>query len=737
MNLPPVASPHRLYIEGAFGTGKTDLGLMRLQWAMQEVQGHGQTVTLLVPSRYALRRLRQRLAGTMPIAHSPFRLITFAGLMMDAVALAWPALAEKAGYPDPVPTPRFLNLESAQHLLAPEVQERAIHGQFEAATRHHSPGNNRLLSQLVDNLSKAAMYGYSLEEAYIRLARSVAPGRFQEGRLEALRTALRVSRKFRRNCLRQNLVSIDLLYELFLLLLQDEPLTESLLLDRCRHLIAFECEELDHACHQFLGKIIPRTDSSLCLADPSGGFRYFLGAHPKGLPRLAEVSDRAFTLTDPPDSGRAVMAQRITRGIFGADSRMPGPGRVGTSVEVVRSSPLDACCGTMQEYFDISHHDHFADTLTWTADTVAALVQEGGLPPKQVVILAPVVGNALRFTLEQKLRRRSLEMFTHRPSRMLKDEPAVQALLALTCLAHPHWRLPVDPVAKRIVLQMSMRDLEGWRAHSLAQVWTDRYQPFLSYPANLQDRIGARFGVRFDVLRSWLRDYHNEERYESLDVFLARLHDELLASPGFSFGQDADSTRIAHQLMRSAHRFRLLLEEIGHQEDALENPFLLQGEIGKIYVELVRAGLIGSLHLSDDTPPPQAVVLASAYNFILQGYRVEHQFWLDVNHQSWGHRMHQPLTHPHVLEPSWNAVQAWGDADEDRVSQMKIWRFLVGLLRRTGRKVHVAVSTFGETGHDSKGPLVRALNSMLVQEAYTVAESRDHSPLQPSLFMPN
>ncbi len=736
MTIPPIATSRRLYIEGAFGTGKTDLGLMRLQWVMQEVQGQGQIVSLLVPSRYTLRRLRRRLEGTIPVAHSPFRLVTFAGLMMEAVTLAWPVLAEKAGYPDPAPAPRFLNLESAQHLLAPEIMERAIHGQFEAATRRHSPGNNRLLSQLVDNLSKAAMYGYSLEEAYTRLARSIPPGRFQEGRLEALRTALRVSRKFRRNCLRQNLVSIDLLYTLFRLLLRDTRLTDSLLRERCQHLIAFECEELDYAGHEFLVTLVPLTESSLCLADPQGGFRYFLGAYPDGLPRLAEVSELAFTLADPPDSGRAIMAHRLARGVSGADSPMPDPVQIGTRVEVVRASPLDECGGAIQEYFDISHHDHFGDTLTWTAETVAALIQERGLPPSQVVILAPVVGNALRFALEQKLRRRGLEMFTHRPSRLLKDEPVVQALLALTCLAHPHWRLPVDPIAKRIALQLCMKDLEGWRAHSLAQVWTDAYRPFLSYPADLQDRIGTRFGIRFDALRSWLQDYHNEDRYETLDVFLARLYDELLISSGFSFGQDADAARLAHQLMRSAHRFRLLLEEIGYQEDTLENPFLLQGEIGKIYVELILAGLIGSLHLPDDTPPPQAVVLASAYNFVLQGYRVAHQFWLDVNHQSWGHRMHQPLTHPHVLEPSWNAHRAWSDADEEQASQRKVWRLLTGLLRRTGRKVHVAVSTFGETGHDQRGPLARVLNSMLVQEAFTATEPEASLP-QPFSFMQN
>ena len=357
-----------------------------------------------------------------------------------------------------------------------------------------------------------------------------------------------------------------------------------------------------------------------------------------------------------------------------------------------------------------------ADSLSWTAETAASLIREEGLPPSQVVMLAPVVGNALRFTLERKLRAQGLEMFTHRPSRMLKDEPAVQALLALSCLAHPHWRIPVDAVAKRIVLQSTMRGLEGWRAHSLVQVWNSRFQPFMSYPATLQERIGNRFGIRFDALRLWLQDYHNEERYDPLDVFLARLYDELLTSPGFSFGQSADATRIAHQLMRSAHHFRLLLEEIGFRDDATDNPFLLRGESGKIYLEMVQAGLIGGLHLPFNNPPERAVVLASAYNFIMQGYRVEHQFWLDANHQSWGHRMLQPLTHPYVLEPSWRATDIWRDEDEDRISTLKIRRILIGLLRRTGRKVHVAVSAFGETGHDQKGPLIRALNSMLLQE---------------------
>ena len=721
-DLPPIASNCRLYIEGPFGTGKTDLGLARLRWAMQELRGHGQAVTLLVPSRYTLRRLRQRLENRRgPSAHSPYRLVTFAGLMAEAVTLAWPELAERAGYVEPAPSPRFLNLESAQHLLAPEVRERAIQGHFEAATRYHSPGNNRLLSQLVDNLSKAAMYGYSLEEAYLRLARSVPDSKFREGRLEALRTALKVSRSFRRNCLKQSLVSFDLLYLLFQLLLGDNQLSHSLLLEPCRHLVAFECEELDYACHRFLRKIIPLTNSSLCLADPNGGFRDFLGAFPEGLPSLAKVSDLRFALTDPPQSGRKAIEQRVERALAWEGEQETGVEPDGENIEVVRASPLDLCKGRTQDFLDISHHEHFSDTLTWTAKTVAKLIHTQGIPPQQVAVLAPVVGNALRFALEQKLQAQGLELFTHRPSRKLRDEPAIQALLALVCLAHPHWRLPVDEVAKRIVLQMAIGDLEGWRAHTMAQNWNSSFRPFLSYPEGWQERIGNRNGVRLDALRSWLHDYHNEERHEPLDVFLARLYDELLSTPGFSFAKDPDAARISHQLIRSAYRFREMLDEVGFQEGGSGNPFMLQGESGKIYVELVQAGLIGGLHLPDDTPPEHAVVLAPAYNFIMQGYRVEHQFWLDLNHSGWGQRMHQPLTHPYVLEPGWSASQAWADADEERVSQRKIWKLLVGLLRRTGRRVHVVVSEFGETGHDQKGPLVRALNSMLVQEANSVA----------------
>lgn len=637
--------------------------------------------------------------------------------MAQAVELAWPVLALEAGFEDPRPSPIFLNLESAQHLLAPEIRERALQGQFEAATQRQSPGNNRLLSQLVDNLSKSAMYGYPLEEAYSRLAHSVPAGRFREGRIEALRTALKVSRRFRRNCMEQGLVSLDLLYELFDLLLKDESLVQSILLERCQHLIAFECEELDFACHRFLTRTIPKTESSLCLADPHGGFRYFLGAYPKGLPRLAEISDMGFKLALSPDSGRTYLERRLEKALQREGFQKPLTALAGPELHVRRASQLDVGVGSFLDCFNISHHEHFSDTLSWTTETVASLILEEGLQPSQVVILAPIVGNALRFTLEQKLHSHGLEIFTHRPSRMLKDEPSVQALFALTCLAHPHWRIPVDAVAKRIVLQLVMGDMEGWRAHSLVKVWNSTFQPFITYPVDLQERIGNRFGVRFDALRAWVRDYQNEERYDPLDVFLARLHDELLTSPGFSFGQDAEATRIAHQLMQSARRFRILLEEIGIREDATDNSFLLEGESGKIYMELVQAGLIGGLHLPQENPPSHSVVLASAYNFLMQGYQVEHQFWLDVNHQSWGHRMHQPLTHPHVLEPSWEANRAWADADENRISQTKIWRLLLGLLRRTGRRVHVAISIFGEKGHDQKGPLLRTLNSMLYQES--------------------
>lgn len=707
---PPLESLAKLHVEGPFGTGKTGMALQRLAWLQRTFPDQGLTTTVLVPSSYALQEYRLRLVRRAPRVSNPCRILTFDRLMREAVSLAWPLIAPHLAYEKLEGEPVFLNLETSQYLLAHWVDGMVAEGKFEAVLQHSHFSPNRLMSQILDNQVKAALYRYSLEDAYQRLVAALPPtGKFHGGILNAYRSAFVVSRRFRRHCLRFGLVDRSLMYELFYRILDDAALFEALVVKPCRHLVVDYCEEQDFACHAMLRQLIPRTESCLCLADQDGGFRSFLGAYPEGVERIARLCDVRIELSPAPDSGRRRFERRLDSALH-QHYAPPAPTAEFThALTVHRASPMDESPGQASAILDLGVRDYHPEILEWTADSILDLVHRGGVAPNQIVVLAPNVNNVLRFSMENALSRRGLPFYSHRPSRQLEDEPAARALLSLACQAHPQWNLKPDPMDLRVILLMVLADLEGWRAPVIAQEWHNAHRQYQDLPDHLQEQMQSRHGIRYDALRTWIMEYRQEQVATPLDVFFARVHDEVLGRTGFGFRIDANSARITRQLIRSARTFREMVEGFGIG--------LPEGDtLGSAYVQFVRSGLIGGLYLPPEGPPAEAIVLSPVSTFLMQNRMVDHQFWLEVNHPAWRMRLHQPMTQPYVLSPERAAAAVWTDLEEEKLGYVLLRRTMMGLARRTRRMIHLGISAMDEAGYSHMGPLLNVVNQMLMRE---------------------
>src|SRR5690606_10156982 len=112
---------------------------------------------------------------------------------------------------DPNREPVFLNLETSQYYMAQFVDEALERGEFDAVRVERS----RVITQVLDNMNKAALNGFTIEEAYRRLELAVPGGEQHTARLNALRAAQRISSQFRELCLRSTLVDFSLQMELF------------------------------------------------------------------------------------------------------------------------------------------------------------------------------------------------------------------------------------------------------------------------------------------------------------------------------------------------------------------------------------------------------------------------------------------------------------------------------------------------------------------------------------------
>jgi len=178
--------------------------------------------------------------------------------------------------------------------------------------------------------------------------------------------------------------------------------------------------------------------------------------------------------------------------------------------------------------------------LDWVAGEIASLVNEQGVPPGEIVVLAPYLSDALRFSLSFRLESLGIPVRSHRPSRSLREEPAARCLLTLACLAQPSWGIHPARFDLAYALVQAIQGLDLVRAQLLAEiVYRKRdgvpvLSPFEQIKPDVQERITYRFGELYEGLRLWLEESQQDAQVE-LDHFLSRLFGEVLSQPGYGF----------------------------------------------------------------------------------------------------------------------------------------------------------------------------------------------------------
>ncbi len=171
MELTPIQSDtitapldSKLFLSGPAGSGKTTVGVERMRYLLE--QGvYGESILVLTPQRTLQEPYQEVLRSPEIGAGGQVTLATVGGLARRMVDLFWPLAAEAAGFSNPEEPPIFLTLETAQYYMAHIVRPLIDEGYFESLTINR----NRLYSQVIDNLNKAAVIGFPHTEIGERL----------------------------------------------------------------------------------------------------------------------------------------------------------------------------------------------------------------------------------------------------------------------------------------------------------------------------------------------------------------------------------------------------------------------------------------------------------------------------------------------------------------------------------------------------------------------------------------
>ncbi len=731
-----------LFLQGPAGTGKTTVAAARLRHLLKEGVP-ADDVLVLAPQRTLLAPYRLALSSPELPPGGTVNTLTISGLARRMVNLFWPLVAERAGFAHPDRPPVFLTLETAQYYMTRITDPLIADGAFDEVTLDR----NRLLSQILDNLNKAALVGldYTQVGERLRLAWTGA-----SVRAAVYDRAQQCANDFRVFCLAHNLLDFSLQIEVFVkhLLTLPWPPGEGFMkrFTRYRHLVADNIEEDAPVTHDLLRTWLPSCESAVLVYDQEAGYRVFLGADPDGALSLRH----------------ACLQQAELHTSF---VTTPHLRRMG--YELARSlrqtpAPLDDENGDLRSALVISETwmRFHPQMLDWVAAEIAGLVYKQDVPPRQIAVLAPYLSDALRFALSERLSRLSVPARSHRPSRALRDEPAARCLLTLAALAHPEWgHIPLAADVTH-ALALSIASLDLVRARLLTDIvyrpqnirtpqsnddrepsFRDAHtmlNPFADLKTSVQERIGYQVGNLYDALRNWLyrdvamRELGSDEPQNGMpsssiapqpkqhqrsrapiDHFFSRLFGEVLSQPGYGFHRDFEAGRITAQLIASARKFRQVVERPGDDESSPS---------GLDYVRMVERGVIAAQYVpawETAQAEENAVLLAPAYTFLMRNRPVDYQFWLNTGGSGWWERLYQPLTHPYVLTRHWHHGDVWTDAHEVETQTQALHRLVQGLIRRCHVRIYLGISELGEQGYEQRGPLLQAIQGALRRRATT------------------
>ena len=218
------------------------------------------SILMLTPQRTMQEPFLDLLYSPERMAGGEVTSATMGGLARRLVDLFWPLASQAAGFAVPDQPPIFLSLETAQYYMAHIVRPLLDQGYFESVTMDR----NRLYSQILDNLNKAAVTGFAHTQIAERLDAAYY-GDPAQRRVYA--DAQDCANRFREYCLQHNLLDFSLVMEVFSNILWETPQVHDYLVRSYRHLIYDNVEEDNARSHDIVRAWLPKFDSALLLFD--------------------------------------------------------------------------------------------------------------------------------------------------------------------------------------------------------------------------------------------------------------------------------------------------------------------------------------------------------------------------------------------------------------------------------------------------------------------------------------
>lgn len=675
-----IAAPGTSFLTGNAGSGKTTALSHRLLRLLQEGEP-AYTLLVLVAEAEDGDRFRTFLQEHGQAPGSDLTITTYTFLARQMVELFWPLVAGPAGFERPYQPPTYLHYDLAQLLMWRIVRPMLQEGAF-AALRMRP---QRLISQILDTMNRAALNRLSLEQAR---ERQIAAWAGDPGDARHLQEADLAARRFRSHCQRNSLLDVSLAVRVFDTELLQHSQFHRYFGERFRHLLVDNVEEQTPAGQNFIASLSTEVQTASIAYDEGGGYKQFLSADPQGARRLQDQCRNTYEFQEQFTGHISLvhLATAVSNRLLSARERRP----------TNRAS---------EAILDVVEGRYRHEMARRAISRVAQLLASAEITADEAAIITPRLDGALRHSLQRALRQAEIPFTLLRRRSSPRDEPRVRAWLTLLALAHPHWEVPISAYDIAEALALSVAGLDPARATLLGQALFSQeageFLPTSVLSTGEVQRIGADKVEMVEELRQWL----NVNRGLAVDRFLRQLYEEVLSRPPFQPHPDAAGSALLEWIVDLSAR----LQHASRQLELGDT-----GGAGQALLDVVNEGLVRPDPPELGEPQQEeGIIITTIHGYLLSHRSSQVQVWLDVSNPAWWDIPRQPLSNPFVLAPGRPSGQAWTMADEFRARNERLSHLVQGLAVRCHRGVVLARSTLDQRGQRQDSPLWRALRQVV------------------------
>lgn len=676
IHLPPDA---KAFLSGKSGSGKTSAGVARVRYLLDHAEAWPQ-VLVFTPNRASAKPYTELISHDGLRAQS----LSYNSFIQRSLELFWPLISEAAGFSFPNLPPQFLTIETAQILMAHLIDPKMQSGYFSALSIPAS----RIYNQVMISLHKCASAEIPYETYATRMKSSWSG---DSSLLPIFDQAQECGELFRRACLEHNLLDYSLQVEIFNRCLFPQPVYRDWLREKQLHFVFDNAEEEVPAAHHFARELIGFCRSALIITDTGGGFRNFLGCDPQSAESLRDCCGDVLEFN----------------GSFICSAPVAAMERV-LSDPAVTNKDLAA---SPRQAFHFSSHHQYPDMIKAAAADTAKLIRQRGVPPSEIVIIAPLVSDVLYTSMERELRERGVPVYLHRPSRPLISEAVTKSLLTLCALIRPQRGLQVRLLDIVQMLQTFIPALDPLRGHILVgRAFAEKaadgegsvsflIKPFSGLPDTARERITPLIGGYFEMMRLWI------EKQRTLDLppdqLIGRFFNEVLVREGFNAQEETNLG--VKKVIESAGKFRRVLDHLNSLGET-RAPALLDWDD---FFKLVGLGMVAAQYYEEwFSQPKDSVLISLTSAYISMNRAVDYQIWLNAGSPRWWERFYSQLTNDVVLGQNWSENETWNAEQEMRYNDENMLRQVCGLLRHCRRQAFVYASELNESGQDQKSKLL-------------------------------